>query len=159
LGKRFGEDKTFAESGIRFGKGLQLVNILRDLPADLRQGRCYLPADELTEFHLQPGELLDATREKQIRPIYNRYLDAAEAHLHAGWRYTTRLPHRQFRLKVACALPIMLGFETLALLREQNFLSPERRIKVSRSRLRNILFSLIAFYPWAGPWRRGPKRF
>ena len=31
---------SLIERGIRFGKGLQLVNILRDLPADLQKGRC-----------------------------------------------------------------------------------------------------------------------
>src|SRR5204862_335609 len=35
--------------GVSYGKGLQLVNILRDAPADLRSGRCYLPEDELRE--------------------------------------------------------------------------------------------------------------
>ena len=29
------------------GKVLQLVNILKDLPEDIRNGRCYLPMDEL----------------------------------------------------------------------------------------------------------------
>ena len=29
--------------GIRFGLALQMTNILRDIPRDLRQGRCYLP--------------------------------------------------------------------------------------------------------------------
>ena len=29
--------------GARFGQGLQLINVLRDLPRDLRIGRCYLP--------------------------------------------------------------------------------------------------------------------
>src|SRR6185369_7868636 len=38
------DEKQFIADGIRFGKGLQLVNILRDLPADLQKGRCYLPS-------------------------------------------------------------------------------------------------------------------
>ena len=158
LKKNFRDQKSFTEFGIRFGKGLQLVNILRDLPADLRQGRCYLPADDLATHLLQPADLLDSASESRVSPIFSTYLDVAEAHLEAGWVYTTRLPNSQFRLKIACALPIVLGFETLALLRNQHFLSPERRIKVSRSRLRNILIRLFIFYPWAGPWRHGPRR-
>src|SRR5204862_8216496 len=38
--------------GVRFGKGLQFVNVLRDIPKDLRIGRCYLPVSE-------PQALLD----------------------------------------------------------------------------------------------------
>ncbi len=30
--------------GVRFGKALQMTNVLRDVPRDLRAGRCYLPA-------------------------------------------------------------------------------------------------------------------
>ena len=36
------DDAQLLADGVRFGKGLQLVNILRDLPADLKKGRCYL---------------------------------------------------------------------------------------------------------------------
>ena len=41
------DDAFLLANGVRFGKGLQLVNILRDVAADLRQGRCYLPAERL----------------------------------------------------------------------------------------------------------------
>src|SRR4030095_14621637 len=34
--------------GVEYGKALQLVNILRDLPSDFASGRCYLPANEST---------------------------------------------------------------------------------------------------------------
>ncbi|MEE3200321.1 MAG: squalene/phytoene synthase family protein, partial [Planctomycetota bacterium] len=35
------------ELGVRFGKGLQLTNILRDIDGDLGRGRCYLPLRRL----------------------------------------------------------------------------------------------------------------
>lgn len=38
--------ETMIQTGIRYGKGLQLVNILRDIFKDARLGRCYLPAVE-----------------------------------------------------------------------------------------------------------------
>ena len=45
--------------GIRFGKALQLTNVLRDIPRDLRQGRCYLPRHDLALLGLEPRDLLD----------------------------------------------------------------------------------------------------
>ena len=40
--------RILAPLGVRFGKGLQLVNILRDIPSDFtRRKRVYLPRDEL----------------------------------------------------------------------------------------------------------------
>ncbi len=38
----------FFEKGVRFGKALQMINILRDIPEDLRFGRCYIPSEALS---------------------------------------------------------------------------------------------------------------
>ena len=43
--------------GRAYGSGLQLMNILRDLPSDLKQGRCYLPQDQLAGAGVSPSEL------------------------------------------------------------------------------------------------------
>jgi farnesyl-diphosphate farnesyltransferase len=118
--------------GIRFGKGLQLVNILRDLPRDLRAGRCYIPATELLTAGLTPVDLLKPAVEPQFRPVYNAWLDTADAHLQAGWRYTLALPHNERRLRLACALPLLIGIQTLEKLRIEPVLDPSHRVKVSR---------------------------
>src|SRR4051812_30703071 len=64
------DDETLQKQGVRFGKGLQLVNILRDLAADLRQGRCYLPESELRAHGLDPAELLLPENMTSVLPIY-----------------------------------------------------------------------------------------
>ena len=61
------------------------------------------------------------------------YLDRAEAHLQAGWAYTNALPRRSVRVRLACAWPILIGRETLKLLRAGDALDPQQRIKVSRT--------------------------
>ena len=126
------------ETGVRFGKGLQLVNILRDLPADLRTGRCYLPAAVLAEHDLTPRDLLDPETIDRFRPVYDSYLDKAAAHLDDAVEYIGLLPYRQFRLRTACMLPVLIGQRTLALLRVQNVLDAENRIKVSRPEIRQL---------------------
>ncbi len=45
------------EPGERFGIGMQLVNILRDVREDLGRGRLYLPEEDLTRFGVTEGEL------------------------------------------------------------------------------------------------------
>jgi len=62
------DDARFLSDGIRFGKGLQLVNILRDLPKDLRAGRCYIPASMLARVGLVPRDLLDPANGPRLRP-------------------------------------------------------------------------------------------
>lgn len=146
--------KALILRSIRFGKGLQLVNILRDLPADLRQGRCYLPLQALAAHGLVPGDLLDPASMERFRPLYTPYLDLAEKYLSDGWLYTTVLPKRLVRLRLACAWPALIGIRTLSLLRAGNVLDPNHRIKVSRAEVRSILARSTLLYPLRGSWQR-----
>jgi farnesyl-diphosphate farnesyltransferase len=148
------DDAAIEADGVRFGKGLQLVNILRDLPRDLRAGRCYLPRESLVSAGLKPRDLLDATVEARLRPIYNSFLDIAEGHLRAGWRYTTALPRKPMRLKLACAWPVLIGFETLRLLRSASILASAEAVKVSRAKVRSIMLRSIFSYPFPSEWER-----
>ena len=143
----------YEQLGVRFGQGLQLVNILRDLPRDLRQGRCYLPLEGLRELGLQPNDLLDPANESRVRPLYNALLNRAHDHLAAGWRYTNAIPLRWCRMRLACAWPVLIGVRTLGLLRSCNPLDPARRHKVSRGAVRAILVRSVLMYPLPVLWR------
>lgn len=134
----------YSDIGIRFGKALQLTNILRDIPRDLRIGRCYLPASELADSGLKPAELLDPANSSRVRPVLLHWLDTALSHYQAAWEYTMSIPKREGRLRLACIWPIWIGLETLAILRNnENFLDPEEVIKISRRRVRSILVSSV----------------
>lgn len=146
-------EAEFQEKGVRFGKGLQLINVLRDLPEDLRQGRCYLPAEDLKACGLTPGALLQPENEERLRPCYNRYLELAEAHLRAGWDYTNMIPRGFVRVRLACAWPLLIGKETLGLLRSGRILAPHRRIKVTRRQVRTLIWRSVLYYPWSAKWR------
>ena len=146
------DDGQLLADGIRFGKGLQLVNILRDLPGDLRAGRCYIPQSELDGAGLKPGDLLSVAHEGRFRPVYDKHLSLAEKHLAAGWAYTTSLPRNQFRVRLACAWPILIGTRTLQKLRSENILNPSRRVKISRAELRHLMAKSILLYPFPEKW-------
>jgi farnesyl-diphosphate farnesyltransferase len=118
--------------GVRFGKGLQLVNVLLDIPKDLRIGRCYLPVKE-------PQALLDPRNFDAVRKVYARWLDTAGEHLDAGWQYTMAIPRGQTRLRLACTWPIWIGLMTIARLRSENPLDPARRIKISRGEVYGVM--------------------
>lgn len=148
------DDKFLFENGVRFGKGLQLVNILRDIPRDLRNGRCYVPFSQLAEAGLQPRDLLNSASESRFRPIYDRWLALAESHLRAGWEYTNALPRSAARVRLACAWPILIGLRTLNRLKVEPILDPDRRIKVSRPEVRHIMLRTALLYPFPGIWRR-----
>ncbi|PWU13593.1 MAG: hypothetical protein C5B50_18875 [Verrucomicrobia bacterium] len=146
------DDSGLLKDSVRFGKGLQLVNILRDLARDLRQGRCYLPAETLAGMNLLPEDLLKPDTEPRLRPLFNHYMDRAEEHLRAGWRYTNTLPARCVRVRLACAWPILIGMETIQLLRHGNVLGAAKPIKVSRSRVKGLIARSVLYYPLQALW-------
>lgn len=155
-GANLDEPKLFAD-GVRFGKGLQLVNILRDLPRDVGQGRCYLPAIELAGQGLEPRDLLAPAAEPKLRPVYDDWLERAYAHLCAGWAYTNALPRTQVRVRLACAWPVLIGLRTIDLLRANPALGA--LVKITRSEVYTVMRRTVLLYPFASAWRRlGPTR-
>ena len=148
------DEKALILDGIRFGKGLQLVNILRDLPADLKMGRCYLPRQRLDPAHLLPETLLSPASQAQFLPVFHAYLDEAEAHLAAGWNYTNTLPFKQFSVRLACAWPILIGIRTTRKLRRAGVVDLQRRIKVSRGEIKSIIFRSLLSSPFPFFWQR-----
>jgi farnesyl-diphosphate farnesyltransferase len=148
------DDGFLLSNGVRFGKGLQLVNILRDLPRDLRLGRCYLPAGQLAAAGVEPAELLNPAREPAVRPVYHEWCRVAEGHLAAGWAYTNALPRGCARVRLACAWPILIGMKTLSKLKTHNPLDPAQRIKISRAEVRCILVHSLIRYPFPVAWQK-----
>lgn len=105
--------EAMATVGIRFGKGLQLTNVLRDLATDLRRGRCYIPTALLEPAGLNPANLLDPATLPKFRPVLIQLIRAALEHLDQGWLYTMAIPCREVRLRLACAWPILFALKTL----------------------------------------------
>ncbi len=128
----------FFENGVRFGKALQLINILRDIPEDLALGRCYIPIDCLNEIGLEPADLMLRENMKKFRPLFDDLIDIASAHLDAAVEYIKMLPYRQFRMRAACMLPVLIGQRTLTLLRSNNVLDSNERIKVLRPEIKRL---------------------
>jgi farnesyl-diphosphate farnesyltransferase len=148
------DDDVLKSNGVLFGKGLQLVNILRDLPKDLRRGRCYIPEEQLATCGLSPGSLVDPSAMDNFRPVYSMYLDRAERYLLAGWQYTISLPFRCMRIRLACAWPLLIGIKTLRGLRTANILDDRCRTKISRAEIRQLMFRSAVLYPFPSRWNK-----
>ena len=107
-----------------YGMGLQLVNILRDLPADLATGRCYLPVQEpLDRDHLLAAHAI--------------WLERAAMWLEQGRGYAASLSGR--RLRAASLLPAWLATATLNRLRGASWEALQTRLKVPRHRVYALL--------------------
>ncbi len=131
--------------GIRFGQGLQMTNVLRDIPRDLRQGRCYLPRQDLARLGLEPRDLLDPAGSRAVRPLLADLLNVTLDHYEAGWEYTFAIPKRETRMRLACAWPLLIGLRTLDLLaRTPNWLDPAVTLKVPRVRVYGLMAHSLA---------------
>ena len=95
--------EIMCQAAVRYGKGLQLVNILRDMQEDAARGRRYLASDPAV------------------------WADRAERYLADGIDYARRLGG--FRLRFASMLPALLGVKTLRLIRARQGTG---RVKIPR---------------------------
>jgi len=126
--------------GVRLGKALQMVNVLRDIPSDLREGRCYLPADMLARFELRPNDLTDPSRRLRARPILEELRKRALAHVDAAFPYVMAIPASQPRLRLAALWPLWIGLATLAQLRDAiDPLDPTTVVKIERRAVYEII--------------------
>lgn len=119
MGERFcepAEVELMEEAGVRYGCGLQLVNILRDRQEDADRGRSYLCSDPSV------------------------WVERAERYLRDGVDYSRRLG--TLRLRFASMLPALLGLKTLAALRRAK---AGKRVKIPRRAVyASMLRALVA---------------
>lgn len=115
------QQELMTQAGIRYGRGLQLINILRDREEDLQRGRSYLCSEPA------------------------KWLNRADYYMNDGIDYCRRL--RGFRLRFASMLPALIGKKTIALLRRAR--PEDGRVKIPRRAvyacmLKAVWLSLVA---------------
>ena len=111
--------------GIEYGKGLQLINILRDRHADLANGRDYLPAEELAGAPLTE--------------VFQCWLQEAEEQVRCGLDYCSSLT--TWRLRFATVLPALIGLRTIFYLRAAG--PAAEKVKVPRREVRQLLVAAL----------------
>jgi len=132
--------RQMSDVGVRFGKGLQLTNIVKDIAHDLQKGRCYIPETMLAEAGLTPRDLLDQSNLSRFRPVLSKLVRMATEHLDQGWMYTMAIPRHEMRLRLSCMWPILSAGESLKLvLHSPDLLNPAVKVKIPRSKVYQIL--------------------
>ncbi|MFT6865068.1 MAG: farnesyl-diphosphate farnesyltransferase, partial [Akkermansiaceae bacterium] len=114
--------------GQAYGRSLQLINILRDVPEDLEKGRCYLPgAKTREELWQERGRWIKEAREG---------LDQADL-------YAEALNGK--RMRFGSVLPVMIGRETLDRLAGASWDEWVARVKVSRKEVYGMMGRAVRF--------------
>jgi farnesyl-diphosphate farnesyltransferase len=130
----------FVARGVRLGKALQLVNVIRDAAQDLGQGRCYIPRALLAEHGLVPESLRHVSERRRARPVLDELRRLALAHIDAAFPYVMAIPRWEPRLRLAALWPLWIGLGTLEkLAASADPLDPESPVKISRGEVYRIL--------------------
>jgi farnesyl-diphosphate farnesyltransferase len=121
-------DDEMMRWGQAYGRSLQLINILRDVPEDQNNGRCYLPGARTRKQLLRE-------RQRWIKEAY-KGLDQAE-------RYTRSLNGR--RMRFGTVLPAMIGRKTLSRLEAASWEEWEAGVKISRKEVYGMMVKAAIF--------------
>lgn len=146
--------------GKALGQALQITNVVRDMAADLKMGRCYVPQTLLERRSLHAARLYELVQTPPRDMAEARALSALTQDLlrlglslcETAWPYVLALPPKQVRLRLACAWPLCLALETLRLVGQVGspLFSPHQPVRVSRSSVYAMLFSTTAVALLAG---------
>lgn len=97
------EDEATLDRACDLGIAFQLANIARDIEADDRIGRCYLPDDWLTEMDIPPGQHMKPPFRQRLAVLAGRLTSAAAAYADSARHGTPALPFRSAWAVLAAA--------------------------------------------------------
>lgn len=159
-----GREKSQLDAhAVEFGLALQKVNIIRDVRADVEDGRCYWPSEVLARHGLTRETLLAPANVDRAVAAMDDLIEDLWPHLGAALRYLTLLPVMQLRVRMFCAIPLFMALATARMCQGNAdvFLSP-RAVKIPSRQVRSILVKSLSLGPfnsylhsWFRRWRRG----
>jgi phytoene/squalene synthetase len=128
------EPEELRRLGGSFGRGLQLVNVLKDIAGDLERGVCFLPRSLAAAEGIALEDVLDPARRDAALRIVDTLSARAQEHLGDAERYVLAWPAPAGAdVRLFCAVPLLLALASLREVRSANdVLVPGRTPKVSR---------------------------
>ncbi|WP_424245809.1 farnesyl-diphosphate farnesyltransferase [Elusimicrobium posterum] len=135
------EEEKFINYGQSIGNALQIVNILRDQAADIKNNRTYLPAPELAAQGLGAKDLAEADNFERLKPVINKWIDWGVNNLSCAASYYTAIPKKNWKTRASVAWPVLWTYDTFTLLKNaENLLEGAKKVKIKK---RNIYFTII----------------
>ncbi len=117
--------RAIRQRAVRFGHGLQMTNILRDVRIDHTRGWCFLPATLCRQRGVEPEALLDPPHRPRAMGVIDDVAAVASEHLDHALEYTLRVPPGLADLRLFLIVPLALAHGTLSLVRaDPQVLSP-----------------------------------
>jgi phytoene synthase len=114
---------------IDLGMALQLTNIIRDVAADLRKGRIYLPAEDLARFRVTEDDLRAGRTTPAVRALMRFECERARFYY---TKAAAALPPVDRRSLLAAAIMGAIYFEILRRVERSGYDVFSQRIRVPR---------------------------
>lgn len=128
-----------------FGRGLQLVNILRDMSGDLQRRVCFVPRAELARFDLQPLDIVSPASARRVRLALHPVFQLAESSLGEALEYVLSIPAHAKDVRSFCLVPLWLAIATLRQCQaDSRLLDPSQRVKLSRVQVGELIAECTA---------------
>jgi farnesyl-diphosphate farnesyltransferase len=129
--------KKHAES---FGKGLQMVNIIRDMPNDWKGNRSYMPNELLKKYDLTRQSIFDRQNIQRSKKMIEELIEMALSYLDASLQYIVAIPKAERNMRLSCMLPVFWALQTLRSIKKNiNTFLEKEKIKISRTIIREEL--------------------
>ncbi len=124
------------EQARRFGRGLQITNIVKDHPADLADGRVFIPPEAARLCGLESGVLKQPALPLPVRKLI---VARAAGHLDEALDYTLDFPPTATGIRLFCLQPLMMAVLTLDRVLTHVDTTPDDRPKISREQVAEVL--------------------
>lgn len=129
------------EDGERIGCALQITNILKDMATDIKNGRCYIPAEELFYSGISLSELSDINTYQKLKPLIVKWQKWGIERLDSCERFLYTIPKREFAMRAAVIWPVYWSADSLEAVAHANVLNILEKPKISRSRIYSTIIS------------------
>ncbi|WP_112179496.1 MULTISPECIES: phytoene/squalene synthase family protein [Paraliobacillus] len=132
-------DETLIEAGISLGKAMQIVNIIRDIGADKKLGRRYVPLEIMEKYKYQEREWENKVVNDELREVIEALTDQADEWFNEGMRYIDAYPP-----KSALSMKLAAGYyrEIIRVVRDNNYHVFTERAIVTSKRKSQLLLQL-----------------
>ena len=131
--------RKYSES---FGKGLQMVNIIRDMPDDWTCNRSYMPNELLKKYNLTRQSIFDMDNVQRGKTMLEELIQIALSYLDAALQYIVTIPKAERSIRLACLLPLFWALKTLCDIKKNiNRFFNKEKIKISHNSIRHELYA------------------
>jgi phytoene synthase len=134
-------DSRSRDYAFNLGLALQITNIVRDIKADLKQGRVYLPQEDLQRFGVSEDALAAGIVTEPVRKLLAHECQRAR-HFFTAARQA--MPHAEARKLVAAEIMGGIYFEILQRIERRGYDVFSERIRVPK-----VVRARIALQIWA----------